>query len=460
MRRMTFVIAVVVVIVASYGLATRHSLSAKSGKGTILYYTDPMHPGYKSDKPGIAPDCGMALVPVYAGEGGKEAPVSPLAQSPPGAVSIDGATRRLLGIRVVPVEKGSTKRVIRAVGRVTTEDTRVYKLNSGVEGFIRETYNDSVGLLVKKDQKLASYYAPDFLAVASGFLAAVERVPGATGGDGSRTVPFPGAVSKQGVSSIQGYTDRLRNLGMSESQIRRMAENRQLPESIDVVSPVEGFILARNISPGQHFEHSTEFYRIADLTHVWVVAEVFGQEAQHLHPGDTAQVALQDTGRRLAARLSDSLPQSEVGGGTVKFRLEADNPGFVLRPDMVVDVELPIRMPPAVTVPVDAVVDSGARARVYVEYGEGVFEPRQVETGWRSGERVEILHGLQPGERVVAAATFLVDSESRLKASGSEPARTPARPAGIDEHHEGMAAPGRAREQGSGKIADRRGGDD
>jgi membrane fusion protein, copper/silver efflux system len=121
----------------------------------------------------------------------------------------------------------------------------------------------------------------------------------------------------------------------------------------------------------------------------------------------------------------------------VKFRLEADNPGFVLRPDMVVDVELPIRMPPAVTVPVDAVVDSGARARVYVEHGEGVFEPRQVETGWRSGERVEILHGLQPGERVVAAATFLVDSESRLKASGSEPARTPAGPAGIDEHHEG-----------------------
>jgi Cu(I)/Ag(I) efflux system membrane fusion protein len=277
-----------------------------------------------------------------------------------------------------------------------------------------------VGLLVKKDQKLASYYAPDFLAVASGFLAAVERVPGATGGDGSRTVPFPGAVSKQGVSSIQGYTDRLRNLGMSESQIRRMAENRQLPESIDVVSPVEGFILARNISPGQHFEHSTEFYRIADLTHVWVVAEVFGQEAQHLHPGDTAQVALRDTGRRLAARLSDSLPQSDVGGGTVKFRLEADNPGFVLRPDMVVDVELPVRMPPAITVPIDAVVDSGARARVYVEHGDGVFEPRQVETGWRSGERVEILHGLQSGERVVAAATFLVDSESRLKASGPE----------------------------------------
>jgi Cu(I)/Ag(I) efflux system membrane fusion protein len=459
MRRMTFAIAVAVVMLVSYGLVTRHPLSAKSGKGNVLYYVDPMHPGYKSDKPGVAPDCGMALVPVYAGEGGKEPSASSLAQSPPGAVSIDGATRRLVGIHVVPVEKSSTLRVVRAVGRVTPEDTRVYKVDSGVDGFIRETSNDSVGMPVKKDQKLGSYYSPDFLAVASGFLAASERVPGSANGDGSRTLAYPGAVSKQGFSSIQGYADRLRNLGMSDSQIKRTADSRQLPESIDIVSPADGFILARNISPGQHFMHSTEFYRIADLTHVWVVAEVFGQEAQYLHPGEMAQIALRDTGRKFPARLSESLPQSEAGGGTVRFRLEADNPGFVLRPDMVVDVELPLRMRPAVTVPVDAIVDSGARARVYVESGEGVFEPRQVETGWRSGERVEILHGLQPGERVVAAATFLVDSESRLKASGSETARIPA-PAGMHEHHGQIAAEG-ARDQVSGTLADRhRGGDD
>jgi RND family efflux transporter MFP subunit len=457
MRRMIFVIAVVVVIVASYGLITHHPLSAKNA---ILYYVDPMHPSYKSDKPGIAPDCGMALVPVYAASGLKETSASPLAQSPPGAVTIDGATRRLLGIRVASVEKTSTRRLIRAVGRVLPEDTRVYKVDSGVDGFIRDTANDSVGMPVKKDQKLASYYSPDFLAVASGFLAASERVPGSANVDGSRTLAYPGAVSKQGFSSIQGYADRLRNLGMSDSQIKRMAENRQLPESIDIVSPADGFILARNISPGQHFMHSTEFYRIADLSQVWVVAEVFGQEAPFLHPGEAAQITLRDTGRKLSARVSESLPQSEAGGGTVKYRLEADNSAFVLRPDMVVDVELPLRMPPAVTVPVDAVVDSGSRARVYVELGEGVFEARPVETGWRSGERVEILHGLQPGEHVVAAATFLVDSESRLKASGSEATRTSA-PAGMHERHGDRAAVGGVRDQASGKTADRhRDGDD
>jgi Cu(I)/Ag(I) efflux system membrane fusion protein len=233
------------------------------------------------------------------------------------------------------------------------------------------------------------------VAVASGYLAASERVPGSTGGDGSRTVPFPGAVSKQGVSSLQGYTDRLRNLGMSATQIKSISDNRQLPQSIDIVAPADGFILARNVSPGQHFEHDMEFYRIADLSRVWVIAEVYQQEAPYLRPGGRAQITLREGGRQFAAVVTDSLPQSEAGGGTVKLRLEVDNPHFLLRPEMLVDVEFPVR-------------------------------PREVETGWRFGDRVEIRHGVQPGERVVVAATFLVDSESRLKAPAARMGDTPA----------------------------------
>jgi Cu(I)/Ag(I) efflux system membrane fusion protein len=215
-----------------------------------------------------------------------------------------------------------------------------------------------------------------------------------------------------------------------------VADTRQLPESVDVVSPADGFILARNISPGQHFERYAEFYRIADLSRVWVVAEVYEREAAYLRPGGPAQIALRDQRLRLPAQITGSLPQSETGGGSVKLRLEVDrNPGFVLRPDMLVDVELPVRLPPAVTVPPDAVVDSGARARLYVQRGEGVFEPRAVETGWRTSDRVEIRRGVQPGERVVVAATFLLDSESRLKApaSGPPPEHPSARPAAASQ---------------------------
>jgi membrane fusion protein, copper/silver efflux system len=186
---------------------------------------------------------------------------------------------------------------------------------------------------------------------------------------------------------------------------------------------------------------------------VWVAAEVYEQEAPYLRPGSLAQITLKDKRLRLQGRVSDSLPQSEAGGGSVKLRLEVENPTFVLRPEMLVDVELPVRLPPAVTVPLDALVDSGARSRVYVEHGEGTFEPREVETGWRSGERVEILHGVRPGERVVAAATFLVDSESRLKtpASQSAPARSADKPAAIPKQ---MAAAKTATDPSCGMQVD------
>ncbi|MBZ5654810.1 MAG: efflux RND transporter periplasmic adaptor subunit [Acidobacteriia bacterium] len=416
--------AIILLVVAGF-IVGRYSGAKRDNPRTtarrILYYVDPMHPSYHSDKPGIAPDCGMQLEPVYAEDAYNAPRAAALAQSSPGDVSIDGGTQGLLGIRVATVEKSGAPHLIRVVGHVVPEDTRVYRVNSGTEGFVRETYNDSVGVQVKKDQKLATSYTGETLAVASGFLAATAGVPGANGKDGSRTVPFPGTLAKQGSSSIQGYTDRLRNLGVSEVQIKQMAENRQLPESVDIVAPADGFILARNISPGQHFEHSTEFYRIADLSRVWILADIFGSEAQSFHPGALARVTLSGQGKTFSARVSNVLPQVDPATRTLKLRLEADNPGFALRPDMYVDVELPVAMPAGLTVPQDAVIDSGREQRVFVERSSGVFEPRPVQTGWRSGDRVQIVHGLSEGERVVSAGTFLVDSESRLKSAGQKP---------------------------------------
>ena len=433
-RRVGISLAAVAAIAASYGLGRHNSHSQTDGKAVrhVLYYVDPMHPAYTSNKPGIAPDCGMELKPVYAEDLENARPSSSLAESSPGAVSIDGSVQRLMGIQMATVERSGPPRVIRVVGRVVPEDTRVFRVNSGMDGFIRETLNDSVGVMVKKDQKLATSYGSDSLAIASGFLAATERVPGFTNKDGQRTVPFPGAVSKQGVSSLQGYTDRLRNLGLSEVQIREIAESRQLPESIDIVAPADGLILARNITSGQHFDRSTEFYRIADLSQVWILADIFDSEVQSIHRGAVARVTLPGQGKTLTARVSDVLPEVDPSTRTLKLRLEANNPGFALRPDMFVDVDLPVAMPAGLTVPSDAVLDSGREQRVFVERGSGVFEPRPVQTGWRSGDRVEITHGLVEGERVVAAGTFLVDSESRLKsASETRPKQEP------DQHQNG-----------------------
>jgi YHS domain-containing protein len=160
-----------------------------------------------------------------------------------------------------------------------------------------------------------------------------------------------------------------------------------------------------------------EFYRIADLSRVWIVADVFGSEAQNVHPGTLARVTLSDQGKTFTARVSNVLPQVDPATRTLKLRLEAENPGFVLRPDMFVDVELPVATPAALTVPMDAVIDSGQEQRVFIERENGSFEPRKVQTGWHVGDRVEIVKGLTEGDRVVASGTFLVDSESRLKAA-------------------------------------------
>ena len=152
---------------------------------------------------------------------------------------------------------------------------------------------------------------------------------------------------------------------------------------------------------------------MADLTRVWVLADIYERDEGIIPLGGRARVHYQ--GRSFPADISKALPQYDPASRTLKVRLDLDNPGYVLRPDMFVDVEMPVRLPLAVTVPADAVIDSGLRKTVYVERGSGLFEPRPVETGWQFGDRVAITRGLEGGERIITAGAFLVDSESRMR---------------------------------------------
>jgi multidrug efflux pump subunit AcrA (membrane-fusion protein) len=164
---------------------------------------------------------------------------------------------------------------------------------------------------------------------------------------------------------------------------------------------------------------------------VWIVAEVFGRDLQAFRPGATVRVTLPGSEETLRATVSNVLPEVDPATRAMRIRLEADNPGFKLRPNMFVSVEMPISLPAGLSVPADAIVDSGLSRRVYVESSEGHFEPRVVETGWRLGDRVQILSGLREGETVVSSGTFLVDSESKLKQREQQaaPMKTAALPA-------------------------------
>ncbi len=205
------------------------------------------------------------------------------------------------------------------------------------------------------------------------------------------------------------------SLGFSEAQLEELMRTGQYGTYVEIRSPVAGFVLARGVSPRQRVEKGAELFSIADLSRVWIVADVFNVESQYIQPGMSARISLPQQNKTFEAKVTDVLPQFDATTRTLKVRLEADNPDFTLRPDMFVDVEFLITLPPAITVPVDAVLDSGLRKTVFIDVGNGFFEPRSVDTGWRFGGRVEIVQGVMPGEMVVVSGNFLIDSESRMK---------------------------------------------
>jgi len=362
-----------------------------------------MHPAYKSDKPGIAPDCGMALEPVYEGDG-----PSVKLPLPAGAVSIMAEKQQLIGVRTETVEKNSGSRLVRTTGRVAPDDNRVYRMMAGTDGWIQSLQDNPAGALVKKDQVLATFYSREFRNAEQAYLGSLASIDRLKGGREDEQ----GRVND---SSVRINEEQLRTLGMGEPQIRELAKTRQVTGDITLVAPVDGIVLSRSISPLQRFEKGTEFYRVADLSKVWIIADVFGDEATPLRPGANATVLIRELSKTVTATVSDSPPLFDATSRTLKLRLETDNPGMLLRPDMYVDVEFRAPAPAGISVPAGAVLDSGMQKIVYLETGDGVFEPRPVELGMSFGNRVTVKHGLAEGDRVVTAGNFLIDSESRMK---------------------------------------------
>ncbi len=371
-----------------------------------LYYTCPMHPQYKSEKPGDCPSCGMRLVPVY-GDGARSAS-NAMTPDPAGMVQLSAAQGQLAGVRTDEVRRASASNVLRVPGRISVDEARLYRLNAGADGWIREIGQNSAGVFVKKDQILASYYTPNLFSAAQTFVFALQT--NAPGGRGD--APLANQRLAPGLN-LQVTIDALRTLGMSEFQIEEVQKTRVAPTQINIYSPVTGFVIARSLSPGQRFDKGTELYRIADIGHVWVLTDIFEKDRKFLQPGALATIRYQ--GREFRARMSDALPQFDPETRTLKTRFELDNPDFFLQPGMFVSVDFQVNMPAALTVPADAVIDSGLAKTVFVERGAGSFEPRRVETGWRLGDRVQITAGLEPGERIVVSGNFLIDSESRMK---------------------------------------------
>ncbi len=327
---------------------------------------------------------------------------------PAGTVNVSPEKQQLIGVKVATVEKAPVRHTIRVLGRVTLDETRVFRVTVPVDGLVREAGPIVTGDIVRKDEVLATFYNRDFLTAQQTYLYALNTMDRFKDKESEEQLKLTRA-------QMQSAEENLEFLGMGKTQLQEIARTRQIARNVQLRSSVEGLVLARNVFPGLRFDRSTELFRIGDISKVWILADIFENEAEYYRPGLTARVSLLQQKRTFLARVSSSLPQFDQATRTLKVRLEADNPGYILRPDMFVDVELSINLPPAITVPADAVLDSGLKKTVFVDLGNGLFEPREVETGWRLGNQIEITKGLKVGERIAMSGTFLIDSESRLE---------------------------------------------
>ena len=444
---------------------------AKSNGRRVLYYVDPMHPAYKSDKPGIAPDCGMALEPVYADGGAPNAgraerkvlfyrdphvpsytahapgvnpetgntlePVyAPAAEAaPPGTVRISPERQQLIGVKFATVTSEGAGRTIRTVGKVAIDETRIAHVHPRFEGWIEKVHVDFTGQVVRRGQTMVTVYSPEMLASQQELLLARKARDLMSGN------PLQSAAS-HGDSLFAAARQRLELWGLTETQIDRVLETGQPIRIIALPAPASGYVMVRNAFPNQKVTPDSDLYTIADLSRVWVMADVYEADVTAIQVGQTAtvQVPYVAGSAPLAAKVTFIQPEVDPATRTIKVRLELPNPGTRLKPDMFVNTEFTVPGVERLTVPADAVLDAGDRQTIFVDRGNGYLEPRQVQIGQRLGDRITITRGLSAGERVIASGTFLVDSESQLRSAMN----TLGTPAPQHEHAAAGVSPKRA----------------
>jgi RND family efflux transporter MFP subunit len=373
------------------------------GGRKVLHWYDPMHPQYKADKPGKAPDCGMDLVPKYADENA--------ASMAPGSVNISPDKQQLIGVRTARVERQALVREVRTTGQVTADESRIAHVHVKVMGFIDKVYVDFIGQEIKKGQPLFTLYSPDVVSAEEEYLIAKR---------GEKTLdPSQFAEVSQGAKSLlRSARERLRLWDISDEQIKKLDETGEVSRTLTFYSPITGIVTDRKAFPQTSVNPDTELYTAADLSTVWVNADIYEYEVPFVKVGQQAQMQLSYYPEKTwNGRVSFIYPTVDPITRTVKVRIQFPNPNMQLKPQMFADVKLKVNYGNQLVVPQEAILDAGTEQRIFVVRDNGYFEPRKITTGAKLDGKVAVLSGLQAGETIVTSGNFLIDSESRLKSA-------------------------------------------
>ncbi len=407
-------------------------------------YTCPMHPTIVQNHPGDCPICGMQLVPMQEGGGAKgervvafyRSPMDPkqtspvprkdemgmeyvpvyqddLKAGPPvdglATVNIDPARQQLIGLRTTEVKRGLVGGSWRTVGRVQVDPTGVRRINSKVSGYVERVFVDFVGKPVRKGQPLFSVYSPELVSAQNEYLLALQT---------RRSLAASGQLSADGDALVASARRKLQLWDVPESEIERLEKGGEVSKSLSFVSPISGVVTAKNVVEGSKIAAGDTPYEITDLGMVWVMADAYETDLAHVKLGMPATLTLQAYPNRVfKGRVAFVDPLLDPKTRTAKVHVHFPNPTGELKPEMYGEVVLRGAEREGLTIPLDAVIHTGTKNVVFIDLGEGKFQPREVQLGDASGDQVEVQQGLEEGQKVVTRANFLVDSESRLRAS-------------------------------------------
>ena len=381
---------------ASFDPEAKKPSAAATGPRKILYYRNPM--GLPDTSPAPKKDwMGMDYIAVYEGEEQDDGKTV--------KVSLDKLQRS--GVRTEVIEPRIIVSSVRAFGTAKHDESRLTIVTTRSDGFIEELFVNRTGQHVHAGEPLFRMYSPDIVRAQIDLMVAIRSTSRGTGGlDTERT--------------IQGAMQQLRNLGVPEGRIREVRETSTTPRTLDWLSPATGDVIEKNIINGQRVRAGDELFRIADHSHLWVIADVSESDLSMLKLGTQATVTFRAYPMQpVEGKVTFIYPELRTETRTARVRIEVPNPDGRLKVDMYADVLFGAGADeaPVTAVPTSAVIDSGTRQVVLIAKGEGRFEPRAVKLGRRGDGYVEIMEGATQGEEVVTAATFLIDAESNLKAA-------------------------------------------
>jgi RND family efflux transporter MFP subunit len=316
-----------------------------------------------------------------------------------------------IGVKFAEVVRRPVRDELRVTGNVEVDEERIAYVQTRFPGWIQKVFADATYKYVRKGQPLFTIYSQDLVSTEQEFLLALKNR------ETLRRTQTSGAA-QEADWLLDAARERLRQWNVPDSEIARLQRTGEVQRETTVESSVSGYITERNALPNQFIQPETKLYTIADLTQVWVYAQVFQTDVGRLKTGDPTTVSVDAyPARTFSGRVQQILPQVDPATRTVRVRLVFDNPGLLLKPGMYVNVDLGVPLGTQLVIPASGVLQSGMRQIAFVDHGNGYLEPRQIETGPLVGDSFVVLKGLRPGERIVSSANFLIDSESQLQSA-------------------------------------------